>query len=183
MDELVDILSENGEPTGTTAMKSEAHRKGLFHATVHVWFYTDHKEILIQQRGKNKDTYPLLWDVSVAGHVSAGESIETSALREISEEIGLDDLPAHQLEKIGTFKSLQKHSETLIDAEFHHTYICLLQAPLSKLTKQESEVEKLALIPFEQFKEELLRADFSQKYVPHDLDYYRTVLASIDQRL
>lgn len=182
MDELVDILSEAGEPTGTTAMKTEAHLKGLFHATVHIWFYTDNKEILIQQRGKNKDIYPLLWDVSVAGHVGAGESIEISAIREISEEIGLNVHP-HQLEKIGTFKSIQKHSETLIDAEFHHTFISSLKTPLNKLKKQESEVENLALIPLAQFEKELLLADFPKKYVPHDLGYYRAVLAAIDQRL
>lgn len=182
MDELIDILSETGKPTGTTAMKSEAHRKGLFHATVHIWLYTDKNEILIQQRGKNKDTYPLLWDVSVAGHVGAGESIEIAAIREISEEIGID-VHLHQLEKIGTFKSIRKHSKTLIDAEFHHTFICSLKAPLDQLTKQKSEVENLGLIPLEQFEKEVVQADFPKKYVPHDLDYYRTVFSAIKERL
>ena len=81
MDELIDILDSNGDFTGKTAMKSEAHKNGWFHATVHIWFYTTDGKILLQQRGKHKETHPLLWDVSVAGHVGAGEAIETSAIR------------------------------------------------------------------------------------------------------
>ncbi|MEX0314176.1 MAG: hydrolase, partial [Allomuricauda sp.] len=71
MDELVDILDDNGNPTGRTCLKSEAHRKGLFHPTIHVWFYTSEGQILFQKRADNKDTFPSLWDVSVAGHIGA----------------------------------------------------------------------------------------------------------------
>ena len=73
MEEYVDILDENGRPTQSTLLKKEAHRLGHFHATVHVWCYSKSGKILLQQRGKDKKTFPLLWDVSVAGHVSAGE--------------------------------------------------------------------------------------------------------------
>ena len=111
-DELVDILDESGNRTGNSIMKSEAHRKGLFHPTVHVWFYTADGKILLQQRGRAKKSFPLLWDVSVAGHVGAGEDIETSALREIKEEIGLD-VSKGDLEKIGIFRSVQKHHKDL----------------------------------------------------------------------
>ena len=89
MDELLDILDQDGNASNSTAMKSDAHEKGLFHATVHVWCFTCDARVLIQQRGKDKDTHPLLWDVSVAGHVGAGEEIEAAALRELEEEIGL----------------------------------------------------------------------------------------------
>ncbi|VXC33745.1 Hydrolase (fragment) [Maribacter litoralis] len=40
MDELIDILDANGNLTNRTAMKSEAHKNGWYHQTVHVWFYT-----------------------------------------------------------------------------------------------------------------------------------------------
>ena len=89
MDERVDILNEQGKPTGESCLKSEAHRKGLLHPTVHIWLYTTDGRVLIQKRGKNKATHPLLWDVSVAGHVAAGEEIVSAAIREVEEEIGL----------------------------------------------------------------------------------------------
>ena len=182
MDELLDILDATGAFTGKTAMKSVAHQEGLFHQTVHIWFYTKKGALLVQQRGKSKDTYPLLWDTSVAGHIGAGESIEISALREIQEEIGIQ-VSKNSLEKIGVFKSIQKHQKDLIDCEFHHTFICELKVPLEQLTKQESEVEALCLIPLHSFKMEVNNKNTSQKYVPHNVSYYNTIIKEISRRL
>lgn len=182
MDELVDILDAEGNFTGKTAMKSEAHKHGLFHPTVHVWFFTKNGQVLLQQRGKDKDIHPLLWDVSVAGHVGAGENIETSAIREVAEEIGLN-ITVDELEKIGVFKSIQKHNESLIDCEFHHTYLCELKVPFPKLQKQDSEVEALALAPLLKFSEETWGLANPQKYVPHSVDYYKTIIKAIKKRL
>lgn len=165
-------------PTGQTALKSEAHSKGWFHPTVHIWLYTATGKILIQQRGKNKATYPLLWDVSVAGHVGAGEDIITSALREVEEEIGLK-IRKQDLKKIGVFKSVQKHSASLTDSEFHHTFLCELKVPFPTLKKQASEVEALELIPLIQLAEETIGLTQPYKYVPHDSKYYQTVFKAI----
>lgn len=178
MDELIDILDSDGNPTGKTAMKSEAHQKGLFHPTIHVWLYTKNGKVLIQQRAKNKDTHPLLWDVSVAGHVGAGEHLELSAVREVKEEIGLTIAP-NDLRKIGVFKSIHKHNEDLIDCEFHHIYLCILEVPLESLQKQESEVEDLALIPLIRFSEETWGMANLKKYVPHGVTYYKAIVEEI----
>ncbi|RKR13423.1 NUDIX domain-containing protein [Maribacter vaceletii] len=177
MDELIDILDSDGHLTEQTEMKSVAHREGLFHQTVHIWFYTKTGDILLQQRGKNKATFPLLWDVSVAGHIGAGESIEISALREIEEEIGLQ-ISKQELQKIGVFKSIHKHSKTLIDCEFHHTFITELKVPLHSLKKQESEVENLKLIAINQLKREL-KGKEKNSYVPHKASYYEAILKKI----
>ena len=88
MIEFVDIWDDEGSPTGEKCTKQFAHKKGLFHPTVHVWFYTSEHSILMQKRGSKKQTYPNFWDVSVAGHISSGETIHQGAIREIKEEIG-----------------------------------------------------------------------------------------------
>ncbi len=182
MDELIDILDENGQATGRTAMKSEAHKKGWPHPTVHIWFYTKTGLVLLQQRGRNKDTHPLLWDVSVAGHIGAGEGLLTSAIRETQEEIGLK-ISETELESIGVHKSRHEHREDLIDFEFHHTFLAELKVPLSSLQKQESEVEALELIPIMQLAEEVWGLANPQKYVPHEVAYYKHVIKSIKDRL
>ena len=46
-------------------------------------------EILIQQRSHNKDKNPDMWDISVAGHISAGQDSLSAAAREINEEISV----------------------------------------------------------------------------------------------
>ena len=180
MDELIDILDAEGNMTNTTAMKSEAHRNGWFHQTVHIWFYTSDGKILIQQRGKDKDVYPLLWDVSVAGHIGAGEDIITSALREVQEEIGLTILPS-DLEKIGIFKSVKKHSDISKDYEFHHTFITKLKLPFSALQKQDSEVEALKLESIKQFSK-AVKDTSKYNYVAHDISYYKAILKEISSR-
>ncbi|TLP81241.1 NUDIX hydrolase [Maribacter sp. ACAM166] len=182
MDELIDILHANGEPTGVTAMKSEAHQIGLFHATVHIWFYTTDGEILFQKRATTKDVYPRLWDVSVAGHVGAGEPIVGSAIRETREEIGLA-ITEHKLLKIGVFKSVQKHSEQLIDCEYQHTFLSELKVPLEKLTKQLSEVEDLKLVSINLIEKELTNTEIAAPYVPHSQSYYNTILKKINSLL
>jgi len=181
MDEQVDILDEYGKPTGESCLKSEAHRKGLLHPTVHVWLYTTDGRILIQQRGKNKTTHPLLWDVSVAGHVGAGEKIVTAAIREVQEEVGLT-ISESDMEPLGTFKAIHKISEDFIDAELHHIFLSKLDVPLNQLTKEESEVEDLALVPLFKFAEETWGLASMEKYVPHGPTYYKTIIKAIKSR-
>lgn len=182
MDELLDVLDTDGNFTGETVMKSVAHKNGLFHPTVHVWVYTQNGQILIQQRGREKDTHPLYWDVSVAGHIGAGEDFETSAMREVLEEIGLEITRA-ELHKMGVFKSVHRHNDDLIDCEFHHTYLCKLKVPFERLTKQDSEVEALHLIPLSQFSKEISNKNTLKKYVPYKEDYYRLVVKLIQEKL
>lgn len=182
MDELIDILDTEGRPTGEIELKSYAHRIGLFHATVHIWLYTSDGKVLLQQRGRDKDINPLLWDVSVAGHIRAGEAIETSALREVEEEIGLS-ISEDELEKIGVFKSIQKQNDELIDCEFHHTFLCELKVPLESLVKQVSEVEDLQLIPLQRFSDQTWSNVKTRKYVPHSADYYTIIIKAIKKRL
>lgn len=182
MDELIDVLDADGAKTGETVLKSVAHQKGIFHQTVHVWFFTSDGRILLQQRGKHKKIFPLLWDVSVAGHIGAGELVETAAVREIEEEIGLS-VTKNDLEKIGVFKSIQKHDADLLDCEFHHIFISELKIPFKNLKKQESEVADLRLTSLLQFSEETWGLANTHKYVPHAADYYKMVVIAIKKAI
>ncbi len=179
MDELVDILDEQGHSTGKTALKSEAHAKGWFHPTVHIWCYSKKRNILLQQRGRYKETFPLKWDISVAGHVGAGESITNGAIREVEEEIGVQ-ITADQLEKIAVFKSEKRHSKTLFDREFNHTFLCLLNEK-TILKKQDSEVEALRWIALDEFKEWV--ATEHTGLVPNTEQRYQRIILEIESRI
>ena len=179
MDELIDILDSEGNFTGKTALKSEAHAQGLFHHTAHIWCYTDDGFILLQQRGKHKETYPLKWDVSVAGHIGAGEGIETGAVREVEEESGVQ-ISIYDLEKIGVFKVEKRHSNLIFDREFNHTYLCLLDKNMA-LKKQESEVEALEWLSLKKFKKWVTTG--YQDLVPDDTDRYELIINEIRSRI
>lgn len=178
MDEFIDILNINGEVSGETCLKSEAHKKGLFHASVHVWIYDLDKNVLVQLRSKDKDVFPNLWDVSVAGHISAGEKPLDSAIREVQEEIGLE-LHENQLQFIGTWKKKVLHSDTLIDNELHYIYTCEIAFDISTLNIQKEEVTSIKTISIN----ELITEVHLEKniFVPHGSAYYNFVLNTIQQ--
>ncbi|MEO0571805.1 MAG: NUDIX domain-containing protein [Bacteroidota bacterium] len=179
MDELVDILDEKGNYTGKTTMKSEAHKLGLFHPTVHVWCYSKNGMVLLQQRGGNKSIDPLKWDVSVAGHIGAGETPEISAYREVQEEIGVT-INASKLQKIEVFKIEKRHSKSIWDREFTHTYLYEMDQGVT-LIKQESEVEALEWISLEVFETRIIEQE--TLFVTHSTNRYRKVIENIRLRL
>ena len=182
MDELIDIVTETGKHTGKSALKSEIHKKGYYHNTAHIWLYTANKEILLQQRAASKAICPLLWDVSVAGHIDAGESIISGALREVKEEINLI-IPEEKLHKIGVFECFQSYPNGIIDNEFHHTFISELHIPITDLMPQKSEVEALKLVSIEMFKDLLKHSGTNSHFVPSNRLYYQNVLHQIAQKL
>ena len=85
-EELLEIYSSSGKKTGKKATKSYIHKKGLFHATVHVWIFSEKGNVLIQKRSTKKKLNPGVWDVSVAGHIGYKEDIKAAAIRETFEE-------------------------------------------------------------------------------------------------
>jgi|TARA_B110000238_G_scaffold197553_1_gene240346 isopentenyl-diphosphate delta-isomerase len=169
MDELIDILTPEGEPTGKTALKSEAHKNGWFHATVHIWLFTSDEKILLQKRALTKKVFPGIWDISVAGHIGAGEEIIEGAKREVFEEIGLQ-LKEKDFTKIGTRIHQVKHKNGIQDNEHHHVFIVELKVPISSLTMQEEEVAGLELWDLTVLKntknlENVLLPEFHEYYV------------------
>lgn len=145
LEEYVDILDSKGAYIGKKALKKEAHKHGWYHPTVHVWFFTSDRSLLIQKRATSKKTFPSLWDVSVAGHVSAGESIADAAIREVEEEIGLK-ITTNDLQFVEVFQSTNYHPNGIIDAEFNHCFIVELKTSLQNLSKQDEEIDELKLI-------------------------------------
>ena len=131
MDEFIDILTAEGAPTGRTALKSEAHKNGWFHATAHIWLFTSDKKILLQKRALTKKVFPGIWDISVAGHIGAGEGVLEGAKREIFEEIGLE-LKEEDLIKIGTRIHQVSHANGIQDNEHHHVFIAELKTSEKK---------------------------------------------------
>lgn len=178
MDELIDILDVDGDITGKTCLKSKAHRLGYWHPCVHIWFYTGKQEVLIQKRIKTKDTFPNLWDVSVAGHIGAGEIPTEAALREVQEEIGLK-ITSKELKWIGNFKSDVHHSELLIDREYHHIYIAKLSVHMEELTIQKEEVSEVKLISIEALEELIKKGQGELNFVPHTPEYFDMVFKAI----
>ncbi len=98
-DELFDVVDENDQ-----VLKQETrevvHRDGLTHRAVHLFVFNKRKEVFLQKRSRLKDVHPRLWDSSAAGHVNAGEDYETTAVRELEEELGVKNEAVQEIAKI-----------------------------------------------------------------------------------
>lgn len=175
MDEYLNIWNSDGQPTGKKCLKDEAHQKGLFHPTVHIWFYSSEPSLLLQKRSLNKQTFPGLWDVSVAGHVSAGESIIKGAIREVKEEIGLD-LKEVDLTPIDIRKNTNRFSNGVIDCEFQHVFLAKLETEASSLRIQEAEVDAVRLFSFKELQQCMLKNHPDFTIVPANMRYYQFVM-------
>lgn len=94
--EVLDIVDENGMPTGALVSREEAHAQGIRHRTSHVWLVRKREgklEVLLQKRCEAKDSWPGCYDISSAGHIPAGVDFIPSALRELREELGVEAAP------------------------------------------------------------------------------------------
>lgn len=180
-EEFIDILNPDGSPTGKSCLKAEIHKKGHYHNTAHVWFYNTKKEILLARRATSKTIYPLLWDVSVAGHVDSGETIENAAIRETREEIGIEILES-SLEKIGVYDCFQSYSNGIMDNEFHHTFIAEINFDFKELILDENEVAEVKFVSITEFQELLKNSDFNGHFISSNTAYYLEVIDAVQRR-
>jgi isopentenyl-diphosphate delta-isomerase len=87
-EELFDVCDEQDRVIGT-APRSRVHAERLLHRAVHVFIFKSNGDLLLQRRSASKDESPLKLTSSASGHLGAGESYESSAIREMQEEVGL----------------------------------------------------------------------------------------------
>lgn len=57
-EELFEIFTSNNTPTGFLVPRSQVHKTGLYHRSVHVWLFDKEGKVLIQKRGPTKKVFP-----------------------------------------------------------------------------------------------------------------------------
>lgn len=124
--ELIDVLDENGVLTGKVAPRNEIHEKGLWHRAIVVAIINEKNQILLQQRSMKKEKNAGMWDISVAGHISAGQDALSAAAREINEEVSV--LLGYRTEikdfrYMYCFRKEQKFSDNFIERQFYDFFI------------------------------------------------------------
>lgn len=156
--ETLDIVDEQGNPTGQTIDRKVAHEKGILHRTAHVWLFRKKEgtiQVLLQKRSRIKDSYPGCYDISSAGHIPAGVDFIPSALRELKEELGLT-VDASELIFCGKRRIHYEemfYGTRFIDNQVSHVYMIWKDVEPSELTLQKEEVEEVCWMDFSACKE------------------------------
>jgi len=165
--ELLDVVDEQGNPTGQIVEREKAHREGIRHRSAHVWLLrrrAGRVEILLQKRSGSKDSFPGCYDISSAGHIPAGVDYIPSALRELREELGVE-AEGSELQYCGKrFIYYEEifYGKPFIDNQVSNIYILWQDCEAEDFILQEEEVEEVRWFGFEECVE-LVR----QNRLPH----------------
>ncbi len=154
--ELLEVLDENGVGTGKPATRKEIHEKGLWHRAIIVAVINDDNKILIQRRSENKEKFPGLWDLSVAGHVPFGSDSMSCAAIEIMEEIGYMLPKVTQVRDfrfMSSFRNQLTISDTFIENQFYEFFIFNANISLDNFKIQKEEVSEVKFATIYEIKE------------------------------
>lgn len=149
MTEFIDVLDENGIKTGAVATRNQVHQDGLWHRCIVVAILNDKNEILLQQRSHNKNKNPDMWDISVAGHISAGQDSLSAAAREINEEVSVNlghHIDIKDFRYMFCFRKEQEVNETYIDRQFFDFFV--LRQPNLQLNDIEIQTSEVQAVKF-----------------------------------
>jgi isopentenyldiphosphate isomerase len=170
-EEYLDICDAAGRPRGVAVPRDEAHRNGLWHRTVHIWIANGSGMVLFQQRALSKESFPGVWDVSAAGHISAGERELTAAQRELFQELGVQ-VAESELECLFTTQtSSVQQNGSFLDKEFNSVYLVQKDVPLSELIFEPSEVSRAQFFPIQKLSQ--LAENGAPDFAPHPEEYSR----------
>ena len=176
MPELLDICDHEGHLTGETMVRSEAHRSQAWHRVVLVWIINSKGEILLQRRAEHLTLFPGLWDVSVSGHISAGDEATPTAVREIQEELGVAINPA-QLNFADTVADrLPTTVPGRTHQEYDFIYVAHHDAAIDKLKLQAAEILEARWIAPDAYEAELRDPVGSKDHSQRNDDVYWAVL-------
>lgn len=159
--EYFDIVDEQGNPTGQTVERKQAHRNNILHRTAHVWIVRHHGnsiQILLQKRCMEKDSFPGCYDISSAGHIPAGVDYIPSALRELREELGLTIDPA-QLIDCGLHRHHADevfHGERFLDNQISKVFLLWLDVDEADITVQKEEIDSVKWFDYAECKQDVI---------------------------
>ena len=176
--ENIDVLDEKRKKTGQICTIDDIHWYGLWHSSARVWIVNSNKEILLQHRHPDSMEFPNVWDVSAAGHVTAGDDSIGTAIAETREELGLE-IPSEDFKLIHTIaKQDVSRNGTYKDNSFEDIYLVQKDIHIDDFKMQQGEVQNLKWVPIEEFKK--MVSIKSSELVPH-WDEYEFVINELEK--
>lgn len=170
--ELLQVLDENGNPTGRFEKREIVHGNKLFHNEVALWIIDrENKKVLLQRRSPNKKQNPNKLALCT-GHVVGNETIYEALEKEAKEELGLD-IKNFKVKELITIKRTEPRNHCFS----HHYYICKT-IPIETFTIQKEELSEVLYMDYEHLKQ--LVKQNSDKVV-FKWEFYEPVFNKLDE--
>lgn len=174
MDELVEVLTEDGKSVEEKNSKFTAHKQGICHGISAVALIDNNGRLLIQKRAETKKDEPNKWDLSGSGHIDVDETAKQAAVREKYEELGIK-VEEDELKLIDTYlNKIKLNTEIYIN---HFTYLFVIQKDISidNIVIQKSEVSEIMFVDKKEYTNLLKNRNMVEaiKYCDKVLNYVK----------
>lgn len=170
MPEIIDICDHEGHLTGESMARSEVHKQERWHRIAIVWIIDNQGRLLLQQRAEHLGCFPGVWDVSVDGHVAAGDEPTPTALREMKEELGIT-AGTGDLVFADTVTDRYEMAYGRTHCEYDFVFICRRDIPVEELRLQTAEVSSAKWVRYDELAAEL--EEHPGLYAGRNRDVYR----------
>lgn len=140
-EELFDVV-DSQDSVIATLPRSEVHRRKLLHRAVHVFVFRPDGTMLIHKRSATKEEFPSVWTSSCSGHVSAAETYDETAPREMFEELGIKAA-------VIPFRKFEACPET--SHEFTMLYTANSDDPILPDAQEMTEIRWMKLVEIEEW--------------------------------
>ncbi len=175
MPEYLELFNEYNEPLQAVKLRSQVHKDGNWHRTAQVYVLNQANELLCNLRSPLKDVFPLLWDVSIGGHLEPGESYASCAMRELAEELSIKVAP-QEIQYITQIKIDGKDEVAgLIDREHAGIFVYKTSTPAEAFRFQKEEIVELRYFPLPYVKEILQSSAPGIPFIPLRHQFLETI--------
>ena len=140
MEEIIYIVDEQDQFVRKAA-RQEVRQKALLHRTARAIVLNGNGLFLVQKRSAGKDIYPSHWDIGIAGTVRESESYESTAMRELMEEVSITGISNIQLMHSFLFK-------LRYSSEMHNAHCKVYYLNYNgKIMPQKEEIDEVKYLP------------------------------------
>jgi isopentenyl-diphosphate delta-isomerase len=158
---LVELVTEDGEPEGTTTVATAHEWPGQLHRAFSVLLVDSRNRFLLQLRAAGKTRFAGRWGNACCGHPAPGSDVPAEADRRLAEELGLR-VPG--LRQVGVYRYRAGDARTgRVEHEYDHVLFGRVSAGVA-LRADPAEIDDVRWVAFEDLLQELFEAP--GRYVP-----------------
>lgn len=137
--EMLDIVhADTGHSTGVSLPRADVIKQGAWCRSTNVFILNHAGQVLCHRRSSQKERLPGAWVTHVGGHVSAEETYDVNARKELEEEAGIR--MAH-LPLVAWRTTRIDHARLWV-----REYVAVLDLPVEAFSPQSGEVEEFAWV-------------------------------------
>lgn len=167
--EHFDVINPDGTSAGYSLPRDDVHKKGLWHRTVHIWILNSSGQLLLQKRSLSKEVYPGCWDISCAGHLSAGDTSQGGAVRELKEELGIHVEPSELQYLFTVTQHYTSPDMTFVDNELTDVFMLQKDIPIQSFNIDPTEVLDVKYISISEFQKSINNRELG--IAPHNEEF------------